>query len=408
MSRFLAFRGDAAKGAHRDSDPASAEWPASSAAAADDSEGMLAFQAEDENAPAASTVAGPAVAASVDAGPAVAVVDPPARATRPRLLRERWLYLAALSVVPIVFTGGLVAYGRLASGSSSGSASASAAATGTVIIDAHPAGTVTIDGVARGSTPLSVSLTAGPHAVDISVGTAFRSLPLIVEAGTTMKQDVEFAVAEPPAPVSGQLDVRSDPSGAQVKVDGVARGVTPLKISTMTPGDHEVILSRGPVTIRQTVNVQRGATASVAGVMTEAASAGWVTFKAPVALDILEDGQTIGTTSASRLMLPAGAHRLELRNAAFEIGTTLSVQVIADKTASVTVPVPDGRLSVNATPWANVFVDGQNVGVTPLANLPVPVGRHEIVWRNPERGERRKSVDVTARTPVRVGMDFAQ
>jgi hypothetical protein len=243
--------------------------------------------------------------------------------------------------------------------------------------------------------------------MEIVVGTSSRSLPLVVEAGTTIKQDVEFATANPSA-ATGQLDITSDPSGVQVKVDGTVRGMTPLKIGAMTPGDHEVTLSRGSSTIRQTVNIQRGATASVAGVMTETASAGWISFKAPVVLEILEDGQTIGTTSARRLMLPAGAHHFDLRNTAFEIGTTLSVQVVADKTTSVTVPVPNGRLSVNATPWANVFVDGQDMGLTPLANLSVPVGRHEVIWRNPDRGERRRSVDVTARSPVRVGMDFAQ
>ena len=48
------------------------------------------------------------------------------------------------------------------------------------------------------------------------------------------------------------------------------------------------------------------------------------------------------------------------------------------------------------------------MGVTPLGNIKVPIGSHEIVWRHPTLGERKRVVQVTAKTPVRVGMDFRQ
>ncbi len=41
-------------------------------------------------------------------------------------------------------------------------------------------------------------------------------------------------------------------------------------------------------------------------------------------------------------------------------------------------PLDPGRLSVNATPWGEVFVDGQRVGQTPLVNLELPPGRHRL------------------------------
>jgi hypothetical protein len=105
-------------------------------------------------------------------------------------------------------------------------------------------------------------------------------------------------------------------------------------------------------------------------------------------------------------MLPAGRHDLVLSNPAFEFEATLSVQVAAGKTATPTVTIPTGSLSINATPWADVQLDGQAVGTTPLANLSVPVGTHEIVFRHPQLGERRQTVTVKARTPVRVGISF--
>jgi hypothetical protein len=76
----------------------------------------------------------------------------------------------------------------------------------------------------------------------------------------------------------------------------------------------------------------------------------------------------------------------------------------------VTAPIalPSGRISINAQPWASVTIDDRAVGVTPLGNLSLPIGTHEIVWRHPELGERRQTVTVTERSPVGIGMDFTQ
>jgi hypothetical protein len=65
-----------------------------------------------------------------------------------------------------------------------------------------------------------------------------------------------------------------------------------------------------------------------------------------------------------------------------------------------------GSLSINAAPWADVWVDGRPVGATPLANLRVTVGEHEILWRHPQLGERRQSVTVTSSEPARAAVDL--
>jgi hypothetical protein len=138
------------------------------------------------------------------------------------------------------------------------------------------------------------------------------------------------------------------------------------------------------------------------------AAAGWVSFTTPIELQVTEDGALLGTTNASRLMLPAGRHQLELINREVGFQTAVTVDVQPGKTASSTITVPNGRLSINALPWANVFVDGRSVGSTPIANLEVPLGTHEIVCRHPQLGERRQIVTVTLKTPLRVVIDLSK
>jgi hypothetical protein len=160
--------------------------------------------------------------------------------------------------------------------------------------------------------------------------------------------------------------------------------------------------------VTRTITAASGGSASlVASLAPAGVSAGWLTIHAPLEFQVREGGSLLGVSSADRLMLPAGHHELELASPAVGYGTTVAVDVEAGKTASTTVSVPNGSLSINALPWANVWIDGQALsGATPFASLEVPLGSHEVVWRHPQLGERRQTVIVTAKAPVRLVMDL--
>jgi PEGA domain-containing protein len=55
-----------------------------------------------------------------------------------------------------------------------------------------------------------------------------------------------------------------------------------------------------------------------------------------------------------------------------------------------------------------VFVDGRSIGVTPLGSVAVPVGSHEVVWKHPQFGEKRRTIVVGAQTPARISMDMSK
>lgn len=283
-----------------------------------------------------------------------------------------------------------------------------AAATGTASFTSVPEGaTISIDGTVRGITPLRVSLPAGTHNVQITSGAVSRTLPITIEAGAIASQYVELVV--PQTPTGGRLEIGSEPSGAQVALDGVPRGVTPLVIADVAPGQHRITVSAGENTVSRTVNVTRGATATLVISTAPAASGaagGWLTIQSPVDMEILEDGRVLGNTRTERLMLPVGSHRLEFINSGLELSSTRTVQITAGRTATVSLALPSGKLSVNAVPWADVSLDGAALGTTPLGDVSVPIGTHELVFRHPQFGERRQTVVVKAQTPARIGIDL--
>ena len=125
-----------------------------------------------------------------------------------------------------------------------------------------------------------------------------------------------------------------------------------------------------------------------------------------VPMRIIEDGRLLGTTEVDRLMLPAGDHVLDLRNDELQFSTRQMVTVKAGDTATVQVRLPTAPISINARPWAEAWIDGERIGETPIGTLMRTIGRHEVVLRHPELGERRVPVVISLAQPARVSVDF--
>jgi serine/threonine-protein kinase len=75
---------------------------------------------------------------------------------------------------------------------------------------------------------------------------------------------------------------------------------------------------------------------------------------------------------------------------ALDASTPAPVAAVVD--AGAAVNRAPGALVLEATPWAEVTVDGRRVGETPLANVPVPPGVHTLVFKNPETGKSVRRV----------------
>lgn len=286
-------------------------------------------------------------------------------------------------------------------------------AVGTLTVETTPAGVdVVIGGKSVGKTPVTVSLPPAAYDVVLGPADARRTLKVNLAAGASVLQHVEMPVpAESLATVPGALRIQTEPSKLLVSIDGIERGVSPLMIDGVQPGDHEITVRTEHGTLRRSVKVQPRETVSLilssAMAQTDpAVAAGWLSITSSVPLQLREGGKVIGSTDSDRLMLQSGDHDIELVNESLGFKAQRKLHINAGKTTAARVDLPNGSMSLNATPWAEVFVDGERVGETPIGNLTRPIGRHEVVFRHPELGERRESVVVTLQGVARLGVDL--
>lgn len=276
----------------------------------------------------------------------VAAPAPAARASRP--VNRKWMAIAA--VAAILATGGVAGFKAFTR--------SEAPALATLSVQSNPPGVpVFVDGIERGMTPARLTLAPGAHILELRRGVP-RVIPLTLAAGADVSQYLEFVEQ----PLTDDLAVPdAQPAPAAV--------------------DERAAPSTAPL-------------------------AGWVSVKLPFAVEIHENGQMLGTTEVDRLMLAAGRHELELVNPTLGYRSTRVVSITAGKLMTVAPDVPEGNVNLNAAPWAEVFVDGHRVGETPIGNLAVPVGPHEILFRHPQFGEKRHAVSVTVGVPVRISVEM--
>ena len=280
--------------------------------------------------------------------------------------------------------------------------------TGALRLESEPSGAVVdIDGSPRGLTPITVELSPGTHAVVLTHGDDTQQISAAVTAGSTNTHHFRWASAPAAETAYGRLQVSSDPAGAPVTVDGEQRGVSPLTIDQLEPGDHQVVVQVLGRTHRRTVNVESGATASL--VFTNAptgAESGWLAPRSSTQLHILERGRLIGTTESDRLLLPVGNHQLEFVADALGFRARRTVTISAGQTTTVAVSLPQATVNLNAVPWADVSIDGKEIGQTPIANLLLPIGVHQVVFRHPQFGEKHAAVTVSLQESARVAVDM--
>jgi hypothetical protein len=186
-------------------------------------------------------------------------------------------------------------------------------------------------------------------------------------------------------------------------------GRAPVTIEGLTPGSHQVTLENDLGSVKETVTIEAGATASLVVPMSTPQGApvsGWIAVNAPAVMQLFEGGRLLGTSRVDRIMVSAGRHELEMVNEQLGFRATQIVQVAPGQTATVRPEWPKGALALNALPWADVFIDGKLIGETPIGNIAVPIGTHEVVFRHPDLGEQRVTTTVTLGAPSKVSVDL--
>jgi hypothetical protein len=170
---------------------------------------------------------------------------------------------------------------------------------GSIYVTSNPAGaTIYLDGASTGyTTPQTITgVAVRSHTVRCSLdGYTDQSQGVTVQSGQTTSVSFSLSPAQTPTKAlttsptltprttAGSLSVTSNPSGAIVYLHGTFRGVTPVTLSGVTAGSHQIRLIRtGYRDYSKTVTVVGGKRSSLPVTLTSSSSRTTVPITAPI------------------------------------------------------------------------------------------------------------------------------
>ena len=245
------------------------------------------------------------------------------------------------------------------------------------------------------STPLQRPLKAGDH--------------VHFEAKGYKAKDLDFAdAASWPSlvvldPIVDSVELRTDPAGAQVVLDGkTLDGMTPLTVSWNEGVPHQLTFTKEALNLPKDFAVGetpagvyqlQGQAASDAGVGGNGTLRTSGAFSVRVAVDGVDKGEL---EPGKSLELPPGAHKVDLSNAKLFFSDSRSVTVEAGKEAKLALPAV-ATLTVNTHPGVgDVTVDGRAAGIqSDGSSVRLAAGRHSIAIRSLSGKTAHQTVEVT-------------
>lgn len=205
----------------------------------------------------------------------------------------------------------------------------------------------------------------------------YHRLEAPVEVTAQRSQRASFRLEKLP----GRLTVRTRPdAAARLTVDGTERGTTPLTVEALTPGEHEVLV-RSPryLDARASIELEGGGVEQTLELVLVPRWAA-VTVTSTPSATLWVDGEEVGPAPIT-VELFEGEHILELRREGFKPWHQ-RISVVANQPQTlptVTMEQADGLLELTSTPpGANVSVNGEYVGQTPLELTLAPGRDHRL------------------------------
>lgn len=199
-------------------------------------------------------------------------------------------------------------------------------------------------------------------------------------------------VPTPVPPLTGQLEVRSDPEGCSVYLDEVYIGRSPLKVLRLAFGSHRLELKRFPFAPAKRTLEMKKRTQQVFVELRE--RTGQIRLLGPAGTQVSVDGEMVGTLPIDAVELPIGPHRfdaqglvlnwgktievVESQRLTYNMATSRSFEAEAPEPVAPQAPADAASLLISSRPWSEVTWDGQEVGFAPLLLGGIGPGEHTL------------------------------
>ncbi len=183
-------------------------------------------------------------------------------------------------------------------------------------------------------------------------------------------------------PRYGTLNIYSEPSGALVYINDEERGSTPFAATQLAAQQQHTVRieKQGFQPVTRTIKIEEGENPAL-NVTLSSSYGGLSVSSQPSGASVIIDGQEVGTTPYLNQEIGAGReHEVQVTLEGYESVTrSVTVSEGATQSIDVTLSAATNFVTVTSRPdRAQVIIDDQRVGLTPLQELEYQIGMHSI------------------------------
>ncbi len=220
---------------------------------------------------------------------------------------------------------------------------------------------VMIDGKEIGHTPLrSFELDAGQHELRVVADRYLPSKKTIEVRGMGNRQTTEVTLL----PGWGTLEIASDPSGAQVRIDGKEVGFTPLRTDPMAGTYHLELRKSGWKPVFRDIKIEANETVKLPLIQLERVDGTLNLTTSPAGAAVAVNGEPRGQSPITLTLKLGRDHKVTVNKAGFE-AVSRNVMLDSDSPRSLNIDLTSqyGIIFLNTRPaGAKLKVDGKLLG----------------------------------------------
>ncbi|WP_374586138.1 protein kinase [Pseudoduganella sp.] len=260
---------------------------------------------------------------------------------------------------------------------------------------------------------------AAPASAPVAAATAAPAAPAAAPAAAAPAAGTKAGKAPGAVPAEAAASASGKPSGSAAPAKGQRAGTGKDSKPGAKPGQRS---AKAPAAPPAASGKNKLIGAGIGALLLVAAGAFWFADGSPVAPVVAETASVdeapasqaapeasvataiaAGASAAASeaLATPAGA------SASASASTSTNSAPDAQAVASAPAAPTSGSLTIAVQPWATIYVDGVQKGITPpLKKLTLPLGEHEVRLENPNFPAYVQKVTIDGRKSVTIKHDF--
>lgn len=236
---------------------------------------------------------------------------------------------------------------------------------------------VYVDGQNLGPVPVTKFLAPGPHAVRV-VADNYDPYVRKVDIGDGKKVELNAVLMEG----TGTAEFVGGGTGARLSVDGKDRGLLPMRLSDLTPGTHDWVVSAPKLEPAEgTLEFVKGKNYLI-DVKLRSATGVFVVESTPAGASVTLDGKPVGTTPLRLEGVKPGVHGVVVQGEG-RAAVVRSVDTTDGSRGEVNATLPKAGAVLKVTtgsPNATVSLNGASIGQGASVKFgPVEKGKSQLV-----------------------------